>query len=229
VAGHVLVVDDERAILDSVAYALRREGFDVTEAEDGEQALDAARATAYDVVVLDVMLPGQSGLDVCRTLRAEGDVPIVMLTARDAELDRVLGLELGADDYVTKPFSMAELVSRIRALLRRRELDRSPAGATIRSVGGLRIDLGRHEVSVDGEGVHLTPSEFKILALLSEAPGQVFTRRQIMEHLWASIYVGDERACDTHVSGLRRKIEADPGSPKRLLTVRGVGYKLQPL
>jgi two-component system response regulator RegX3 len=151
-----------------------------------------------------------------------------MLTAKDAELDRVLGLELGADDYVTKPFSMAELVSRVRAILRRRDLDRSEAETAVREVGGVRIDLARHEVSVDGNPVRLTLSEFKVLALLSETPERVYTRKQVMQHLWESDYVGDEHACDVHVSNLRRKIERDPARPERVVTVRGVGYKLVP-
>jgi two-component system response regulator RegX3 len=224
----VLIADDEQAILDAVSYALRREGFDVTEALDGEDALTAARSNPFDLIVLDIMMPKLSGLDVCRTLRAESDVPIVMLTARDAEVDRVLGLELGADDYVAKPFSIAELVSRVRALLRRRDLDRRGDGSTLRIVGGIRLDLARHEVTVDGVIVHLTPSEFKVLALLSGEPERVFTRRQIMEHLWATPYIGDERACDVHVSSLRRKIERDPKDPVRIVTVRGVGYRLMP-
>jgi two-component system response regulator RegX3 len=224
----VLIADDEQAILDAVSYALRREGFAVTEALDGEAALAVARSEPFDLIVLDIMMPKVSGLDVCRTLRAEGDVPIVMLTARDAEVDRVLGLELGADDYVAKPFSMAELVSRVRALLRRRELDRGRDGSTLRVVGGVRLDLSRHEVTIDGERVHLTPSEFKLLALLAGEPERVFTRRQIMEHLWATPYIGDERACDVHVSSLRRKIELDPKTPERIVTVRGVGYRLMP-
>ena len=222
--ARVLIVDDEQAILDALAYTLRREGFEVVEAIDGAQALAATRSRPFDLVLLDVMLPGQSGLDVCRTLRAESDVPIVMLTARDAEVDRVLGLELGADDYVTKPFSMPELISRIRAILRRRDLDQSTI--PVRSVGGVRIDYSGHSVTVDGEPVRLTPSEFKVLALLADQPEQVLSRRQIMEHLWDSVYVGDERAADVHVSSLRRKIERDPTRPERLLTVRGVGYKL---
>ena len=224
----ILVADDEPAIRESLGYALRREGFEVTEAEDGDQALAEGRTGGYDLVILDVMMPAQSGLDVCRSLRAESDVPIVMLTAKDAELDRVLGLELGADDYVTKPFSIAELISRIRALLRRRELDRSSAQSLVKTIGSLKIDLSRHEVHVDHQLVHLTPSEFKVLALLAEEPERVFTRRQIMEHLWSSIYVGDERACDVHISSLRRKIEEDPSRPERIITVRGVGYKLIP-
>jgi two-component system response regulator RegX3 len=194
---------------------------------DGRTALDAARARDYDIVILDVMLPEVSGTDVCRALRAESDVPIVMLTARDAERDRVLGLELGADDYVTKPFSSAELLSRVRAILRRRELDRAVArSGALRSLGGLQIDLGRQQVTVDGEAVRLTLSEFKVLALLAERPDAVVSRRELMQHLWASEHVGDEHACEVHISNLRRKIERNPSNPQRLLTVRGSGYKL---
>ena len=225
-SARILLADDDPGVREVVSYAFEKEGFDVTPAEDGDAALEAAAAGGFDVVVLDVMMPGTSGIDVCRKLRRESNVPIVMLTAKDAELDRVLGLELGADDYVTKPFAMAELVSRVRAILRRRELDRSEAGASVREVGGVRIDLARHDVAVDGEPVRLTLSEFKVLALLSEAPERVFTRRQVMQHLWDSDYVGDEHACDVHVSNLRRKIERDPARPERVVTVRGVGYKL---
>ena len=222
----VLLVDDERDILDPLSYALTRDGFEVSCAENGTTALERARSETFDVVVLDVMLPGMSGIDVCRTLRSESDVPILMLTARDAEVDRVLGLELGADDYVTKPFSTMELVSRLRAILRRRELDRAGgAGAEIR-VGGVVIDLGRHLVNVDGRDVSLTPSEFRLLLLLAEEPEQVFSRAQIMEHLWQTPFVGDTRACDAHVSNLRRKIERDPSHPDRIVTVREIGYKL---
>jgi DNA-binding response OmpR family regulator len=204
----VLVVDDDPGVLDVVAYTLRREGFDVDEERDGASALAAARKHDYDIVILDVMLPQLSGTEVCRALRAESDVPIVMLTARDAERDRVLGLELGADDYVTKPFSSAELLSRVRAL------------------GGLHLDLGRHELTVDGEPVRLTLSEFKVLALLAERPERTVSRRELMQHLWSSDHVGDEHACEVHISNLRRKIERDPTRPQRLVTVRGFGYKL---
>jgi two-component system response regulator RegX3 len=221
----ILVVDDEAAIVDAVAYALRREGFDVDTAGDGETALAAARQETFDVLVLDLMLPRLPGIEVCRQLRAESDIPILMLTAKDAEVDRVLGLEIGADDYVTKPFSMAELVSRVRAILRRRELDRAGAAAAIR-VGGVVLDLARHRVRVEGRPVDLTRSEFRLLTLLAGAPERVFSRREIMQHLWESDYVGDQRACDIHVSNIRRKIEADPSSPQRLVTVRGVGYRL---
>jgi two-component system, OmpR family, response regulator RegX3 len=227
-SSSILVVDDDPGVLDVVSFMLRREGFDVDEERDGTAALDAARTKNYDIVILDIMLPGVSGTDICRELRSESDVPILMLTARDAEIDRVLGLELGADDYVTKPFSTAELLSRVRAILRRRELDRANGGATLRNLGGLQIDLSRHEVRVDGDRVHLTLSEFKVLALLAEQPDAVVSRKELMQHLWASEHVGDEHACEVHISNLRRKIERDPSQPQRLVTVRGMGYKLVP-
>jgi two-component system response regulator RegX3 len=228
VSPRVLLVDDERDITDPVGYALARDGFEVETRFDGEAALAAARSEPFDLVVLDVMLPGLTGMEICRTLRAESDIPIILLTARDSEVDRVLGLELGADDYVTKPFSTAELVSRVRALIRRRELDRRRGGTVVQTVGAIRIDAARHSVTVGSEPVHLTPSEFKVLQLLAEEPGQVLSRRQIMEHLWESSYVGDARAADVHISNLRRKIERDPGRPERLVTVREAGYKLVP-
>jgi two-component system, OmpR family, response regulator RegX3 len=227
-SSSILVVDDDPGVLDVVSFMLRREGFDVDEERDGTAALEAARTKSYDIVILDIMLPGVSGTDICRELRSESDVPILMLTARDAEIDRVLGLELGADDYVTKPFSTAELLSRVRAILRRRELDRANGGATQRNLGGLQIDLSRHEVRVDGDRVHLTLSEFKVLALLAEQPDAVVSRKELMQHLWASEHVGDEHACEVHISNLRRKIERDPSQPQRLVTVRGMGYKLVP-
>jgi two-component system response regulator RegX3 len=223
VSETILLVDDDAGVRDVVAFTLRREGFEVDEERDGPSALESGRSGRYALVVLDVMLPGLSGVEVCRALRAESDVPILMLTARDAESDRVLGLELGADDYVTKPFSSAELLSRVRAILRRRELDRS---TTVRKLGGLQIDLSRHEVLVDGERVHLTLSEFKVLSLLATQPESVVSRRALMQHLWASEHVGDEHACEVHISNLRRKIERDPTQPERLVTVRGEGYKL---
>jgi len=228
VSARILLVDDDPGVRDVVAFTLRREGFEVDEEREGRTALETARAGDYSIVILDVMLPGLSGTDVCRALRAESDVPILMLTARDGEADRVQGLELGADDYVTKPFSSAELVSRVRAMLRRRDLDRA-GGTTVRRLGGLQLDLGRQEVTVDGRRVHLTLSEFKVLSLLAEEPGSVVSRRELMQHLWASDYVGDEHACEVHVSNLRRKIERDPSRPERLLTVRGSGYKLVPV
>ena len=226
-APRILVVDDEPAIRESVGYAFAREGFEVREAGDGEEGLALAQAQPFDAIVLDVLLPDLPGTEVCRRLRAESPVPILLLTAKDAELDRVIGLELGADDYLTKPFSLAELVARVRALLRRRELDREENDTGMRRrVGGIEVDLAGHEAIVDGSPVRLTPSEFRLLALLSSRPGRVFPRRELVRELWRSAHVGDERACDTHVVNLRRKIERDPARPERLLAVRGVGYKL---
>ena len=224
----VLVVEDERAIREAVAYALGAEGFAVLEAGTGEDGLRLVREESPDLVILDLMLPGLGGVAVCRALRERSTVPVIMLTARDAELDRIVGLEAGADDYVTKPFSMAELVSRVRALLRRVELDREGLAAR-RRVAGIEIDLLAHRVTVDGAAVHLTPTEYRLLELLSANVGRVLTRVQVMEHLWESAYVGDERACDVHIAALRRKIEADPASPRRIVTVRGVGYRLAEL
>jgi DNA-binding response OmpR family regulator len=228
VTPRILLADDEPDIVAPLSYALRRAGYDVDAVGDGEAALEAARMSTYDAVVLDVMMPKLSGTEVCRRLRAESSVPIIMLTAKDAEVDRVVGLELGADDYVTKPFSVRELVSRVGAVLRRRELDRSEGGTAIH-VGGLTVDLPKHEVRVDGRAVLLTPSEFKLLALLAERPGQVFSRAQLLEHLWQSPHIGTQRACDVHISNLRRKIERDPAHPERILTVREIGYKLVPV
>jgi two-component system response regulator RegX3 len=221
----ILVVDDEPALRDAVSYALRQEGFEVELREDGESGLAAALEDGVDLVILDLMLPGLPGTEVCRRLRAESPVPVVMLTAKGAEIDRVVGLEIGADDYVTKPFSIAELIGRIRAILRRRELDRRGVGSVL-TVGSLELDSIRHQVRVDGETISLTPSEFRLLSLLAGDPERVFSRKEIMQHLWDSSYVGDQRACDIHISNLRRKVEADPTDPKRVVTVRGVGYKL---
>ena len=225
----ILVVDDEPAISDAVAYALEGEGYEVESRSDGEAALEAALSESVDLVILDLLLPKLSGTEVCRRLRSESDIPILMLTAKDAEVDRVLGLEAGADDYVTKPFSIAELVSRVRAILRRRELDRAGRGFAFKRVGSLTLDLARHKVTLDGREVQLTPSEFRLLALLAEEPERVYSRREIMQHLWESTYVGDERACDIHISNLRRKLESEPEEPQRILTVRGVGYRLVPV
>ena len=225
-AGRILIADDEQDLLDAVVYALTAEGFDVDAVTDGESALHAARSEIYDVVLLDVMMPRLSGTEVCRRLRSDSIVPILMLTAKDSELDRVLGLELGADDYVTKPFSVAEVVSRVHAILRRRDFERSAAGVGVRSIGALTIDLARHRVEIDGTPVPLTPSEFKLLDFLAKRPEQVLSRAQIMEHLWETTYVGDARACDVHIYNLRQKIETDPASPQRIVTVREVGYKL---
>ena len=227
-AQRILIVEDEPAIAEAVEYALKAEGFEVEAVDNGNTALEQARARPYDLLVLDLMLPGLSGVEVCRRLRDESPVPILMLTAKDGELDRVLGLEVGADDYVTKPFSVPELVARVRALLRRRELDTRGAIAKLR-VGDLELDLSKHEARIGDEQLILTASELKLLALLAGEPERVFSRREIMRHLWNSSFVGDARSCDLHVSNIRRKLERDPARPERLVTVRGVGYKLQPV
>ncbi|MDQ3865938.1 MAG: response regulator transcription factor [Actinomycetota bacterium] len=225
----ILMVEDEPTIRRAVVYALEREAFAVDAVDDGAQGLSRARAEPYDLVVLDLVLPGMPGLDVCRELRAESSVPILVLTARDTETDRVLGLELGADDYVTKPFSLVELISRVRAILRRRELDRDESEHASYVAGDLRVDLARHEVRVEGKRVRVTPSEFKLLALLAERREHVVTRREIVQHLWESSYAGSENVCEAHISNLRRKIERDRARPERIITVRGVGYKLVPV
>jgi DNA-binding response OmpR family regulator len=228
VSEKILVVEDEPAIAEAVAYALSDAGYDVDAVGDGDEALTAARGQSYDLMILDLLLPGTQGMDVCRALRAESDLPIVMLTARDAEVDRVVGLEVGADDYVTKPFSIAELVSRVRALLRRRELDRSRT-TMLQTVGGLRLDITRHAATIDDKPLQLTRSEFRLVSLLASEPGRVFSRDDLVRHLWQSDFVGDRRAIDVHISNLRRKLEPEPRHPRRLVTVRGVGYKLMPV
>ncbi len=225
-AGHILVVDDEPSVRESVGYALEQEGFEVTLAKDGEDAKSKLNGIEYDLLILDIMMPGKSGLDICREVRSESPVPIILLTAKDAEVDKVVGLEVGADDYVTKPFSVRELLGRVRAQLRRRELDRDERGerATIEA-GPVTIDLARHLVTVRGEPINLTRSEFQVLRLLAESPGEVFSRKQIMEELWQTEFRGDVRACDVHISNLRQKVESDPQKPELVVTVRRVGYK----
>jgi len=222
----VLVVDDEDAIRDALVYSLRAEGLDVHSRANGRSAMEAVENEPFDLVVLDVMLGDISGVEVCRRLRQRSDVPVIMLTARDEEADVVLGLEAGADDYVTKPFSMRELASRTRAILRRRELDRVGT-QTLRTAGDVELDLVKHEVRVAGRPVALTPTEFRMLALLA-AEDRPFRRRELLEHAWQTTFVPDERSCDVHVANVRRKIEDEPQSPRRLLTVRGIGYRLAP-
>jgi two-component system response regulator RegX3 len=226
-SGRILIADDEPTVRDSVGYALAQEGFEVTPAIDGDDADTKLSDTIpFDLLILDIMMPGRSGLDICREVRSRSAVPIIILTAKDAEVDKVVGLEVGADDYVTKPFSVRELLGRVRAQLRRRELDRSPlVETTTIEAGPVTIDLVRHLVTVRDEQVNLTRSEFQLLRLLAARPGQVFHRGEIMEELWQSEFDGDERACDVHISNLRQKIERDAQRPELVLTVRGVGYK----
>jgi two-component system, OmpR family, response regulator RegX3 len=228
-SGRILIADDEPSVRDSVGYALTQEGFEVTGAADGDEAaIKVGDGIPYDLLILDIMMPGQSGLDICRDVRARSAVPIILLTAKDAEVDKVVGLEVGADDYVTKPFSVRELLGRVRAQLRRRELDRAPLSQAVRVESGqVAIDLVRHVATVRGEPVNLTRSEFQLLRLLVGRAGEVFPRRQIMEELWQTEFDGDERACDVHISNLRQKVELDPQSPELIVTVRGVGYKFE--
>jgi two-component system response regulator RegX3 len=222
--NEVLFVDDELTIREAVAYALKVEGLKVRTYDTGSGALDATRDRSFDLAILDVVLPDISGLEVCRRIRASGGLPVMLLTAQDTEADLVLGFEAGADDYVKKPFSMTELVIRVRAMLRRQELDRSLVQRAV-TVGDVTIDLARHEAMVDGVNIRLTPTELRLLTLLAYED-RAFSRREILEHVWETVFVPDERSCDVHVANLRRKLEDDPANPKRVLTVRGVGYRL---
>ena len=227
-SGRILIADDEPSVRDSVGYALAQDGFDVDVARHGDEASEkvAGDVVPYDLLILDIMMPGPSGLDICREVRSRSAVPIILLTAKDAEVDKVVGLEVGADDYVTKPFSVRELLGRVRAQLRRRELDRGPLNQAVRiEAGPVSIDLVRHVAMVREVPINLTRSEFQLLRLLVSRPGEVFARRQIMEELWQTEFDGDERACDVHISNLRQKVERDPQRPELVVTVRGVGYK----
>ena len=222
--SRILVVDDEKKIVELLRTYLEREGYSVVAAGDGKSALALARQERPALVILDWMLPGLSGVDVCRVLRQESDVPIVMLTARAEESDKLIGLELGADDYITKPFSPRELVARVRAVLRRSEASPAPAGPVV-AVGEVAMDLTRHETRVAGRPVDLTPTEFALLAALIQAPGRVYTRLQLLDKALGESYEGYERTIDAHIKNLRQKIEADPTKPRHVLTVYGVGYK----
>jgi two-component system response regulator RegX3 len=223
----VLVVEDEESFSDALSYMLRREGFDAVIAADGPAALAEFDRGGADIVLLDVMLPGLSGTEVCRALRSRSGVPIIMLTARDGEIDKVVGLELGADDYVTKPYSARELVARIRAVLRRRGDAEAAASDAVLEAGPVRMDVERHVVAVDGEQIGLPLKEFDLLELLLRNAGRVLTRGQLIDRVWGADYVGDTKTLDVHVKRLRAKIEPDPANPTYLLTVRGLGYKLE--
>jgi two-component system response regulator RegX3 len=222
----VLVVEDEESFSDALSYMLRREGYEVEVAETGPDALHLFDRTGADLVLLDLMLPGLSGTEVCRELRNRSRVPIIIVTARDTEVDKVVGLELGADDYVTKPFSSRELIARVRAVLRRGgEPDELITGTV--EAGPVRMDVERHVVSVDGHQVNMPLKEFDLLELLLRNAGRVLTRGQLIDRVWGSDYVGDTKTLDVHVKRLRAKIEPDPGNPKYLVTVRGLGYKFE--
>ena len=222
----VLVVEDEPSFVEALSIGLRREGFTVAIATDGFEALDRFDIVRPDLVLLDVMLPRVSGIDVCRELRKKTRVPIIMVTARSSELDAVVGLEIGADDYVTKPYSPRELLARIRAVLRRGgEVDLAPATL---EAGPVRMDVERHTVTVGGSGTSLPLKEFELLELLLRNSGRVLTRGQLIDRVWGADYVGDTKTLDVHVKRLRAKIEPDPGNPVHLVTVRGLGYKFEP-
>jgi DNA-binding response OmpR family regulator len=220
----ILVVDDESPIVEAVAYSLKKEGYVVFTASDAEQCMEIVRAEKLSMVILDVMLPSASGFDLCRILRKQGDIPIIMLTARADETDRVVGLELGADDYVTKPFNMRELVARVKSVLRRTSPQQLAEPAPLRS-GNLTIDPGRYEVRVGAQPVTLSPKEFELLRFLASHPGQVFSRQVLLDRVWGAEAYVEERTVDVHIRWLREKIEEQSSQPRRLLTVRGVGYK----
>lgn len=222
--ARVLVVEDEESFSDALSYMLRKEGFEVALAETGPDALAEFDRNGADIVLLDLMLPGLPGTEVCRTLRARSNVPIIMLTAKDSEIDKVVGLELGADDYVTKPYSARELIARIRAVLRRRSDADEPETATLES-GRVRMDVDRHVVTIDGEVVPMPLKEFDLLELLLRNAGRVLTRAQLIDRIWGADYVGDTKTLDVHIKRLRAKIEPDPANPQYVLTVRGLGYK----
>jgi DNA-binding response OmpR family regulator len=222
----ILLVDDEANLRHTVGYALRHEGYEVASAEDGEKALELFRSTKPDLVVLDVMLPRMDGLAVCRAIRRESDVPVIMLTARDTELDTVVGLEVGADDYLTKPFSMVELVARIRAMLRRAAPRHGTPPERVEH-RGLTIDVARRRVTLDGGDVELKPREFDLLAHLAGSPGRVFTREQLLASVWGLEYTGDPRTVDTHVKTLRERLGDEVERPRWIETVRGVGYRFR--
>ena len=220
----VLLVEDEESYREATSYMLRREGYDVVATGDGRTGLDEFARGGADIVLLDLMLPGLSGVEVCRQLRQTSSVPVIMVTARDSEIDKVVGLEIGADDYVTKPFSHRELVARIRAVLRRGQ-DNEPIADAIEA-GDVRMNVERHEVTLHGEPVRLALKEFELLEMFLRNPGRVLTRGQLIDRVWGSDYFGDTKTLDVHVKRLRAKLEADPANPTLFVTVRGLGYKL---
>jgi DNA-binding response OmpR family regulator len=234
----VLVVDDERTLVDTIKYNLLKNGYDVCVAYDGVEAVEMARQERPDLVVLDVMLPTLDGFDVCRAIRKDMSVPVLMLTAKDEEIDKILGLELGADDYMTKPFSMRELMTRVKAMLRRVKMitddvvaaslaqSAAPSRGTLLA-GDFEVDVARHSILHRGEPLSLKPKEFDLLAFLAANPGQVFTRESLLEKVWGYSFAGDTRTVDVHVRGLREKIEDNPSEPRYVETVRGVGYRLK--
>lgn len=223
----VLVVEDEPNLREPLVYLLQKEGYEVSEAEDGNKAISEFRSSNIDLILLDLMLPGISGNEVCRIIRAESQVPIIMITAKDTEIDKVVGLEIGADDYVTKPYSTRELLARMKAVLRRGAEPNASTDSGILRAGPVVMNLDRHTVSVNGEQIQMPLKEFELLELLIENVNRVLTRGQIIDRVWGSNYFGDTKTLDVHVKRVRSKIEDDPSRPKHLLTVRGLGYKFE--
>jgi two-component system response regulator RegX3 len=226
--ARVLVVEDEESFSDALSYMLRKEGFEVSVAATGTSALTEFDRTGADIVLLDLMLPEMSGTEVCRHLRQRSHVPIIMVTARDSEIDKVVGLEIGADDYVTKPYSPRELVARIRAVLRRQGTEAVELSAPTLAAGPVRMDVERHVVTVSGSAVQLPLKEFELLELLLRNAGRVLTRGQLIDRVWGADYVGDTKTLDVHVKRLRSKVEPEPSTPRYIVTVRGLGYKFEP-
>jgi DNA-binding response OmpR family regulator len=225
-SGKILIVEDDPNLLETLKYNLKKESYDVATAIDGEQALEIARREKPDLILLDIMLPKISGFEVCRILRNEMTSPIVMLTAKADETDKIVGLEIGADDYITKPFSMRELIARVRAMFRRVQISGAQPIEDNIIIGDIRVDLGRHQALIHDTQLVLKPKEFDLLVFLAKNKGLVFTREQLLEKVWGYDYAGDTRTVDVYVRWLRQKIESDPGNPKFLITVRGTGYKL---
>ncbi len=226
--ARVLVVEDEESFSDALSYMLRKEGFEVSVAATGTAALTEFDRTGADIVLLDLMLPEMSGTEVCRQLRSRSNVPIIMVTARDSEIDKVVGLEIGADDYVTKPYSPRELVARVRAVLRRQSGEAVEVTAPTLAAGPVRMDVERHVVTVSGDAVPLPLKEFELLEMLLRNAGRVLTRGQLIDRVWGADYVGDTKTLDVHVKRLRSKIEPEPSTPRHIVTVRGLGYKFEP-
>jgi two-component system response regulator RegX3 len=224
----ILIVEDEASFSEALEFLLGKEGFEVTVAEDGQQAVDKFAKEGADLILLDLMIPVISGIEVCRIIRSTSQVPIIMLTAKDAEIDKVVGLELGADDYVTKPYSSRELIARIKAVLRRGTVDETIDGESgVHNVAGIKLDIGKHQVTINGEIVSLPLKEFELLEFLMRNAGRVLTRSQLIDRVWGGDYYGDTKTLDVHIKRLRAKIEADPANPVLIQTIRGLGYKLE--
>ena len=222
----ILLVEDEHSIADSISYNLKQEGFSVTHVDEGPIALELFQEEKFSLIILDLMLPEISGLDICRSIRKTSDIPIIMVTAKDSEADRVAGLEIGADDYVIKPFSVRELLSRVRAVLRRTDMSKNEKSSQVIKVGNIEIDIGKYEAKVNDKQINLRPREFELLYALCENNGNLMSREQIFDEIWGYTFIGNSKTLDVHIQRIREKIEKNPKDPKKLITVRGVGYKL---